>query len=153
MVDETNEIKVALRQHHRRITMFSVSLLIPRRGKYDERITNWLWWFIVDYRSLTVKKWHPDRWTKDHFGSGEAKRRFQQIQEAYSVLSDRRKRSLYDVGLYDTEEDEGYFDFAGEMISLMSQTRREEKQYSLEELKTMVHDMVYEFQSEPLFQD
>lgn len=142
-----------------------------------------------------MKKWHPDRWTKDHFGSGEAKRRFQQIQEAYSgtvlfrpsvwcfsvvvvvvwgwrffffwkhvVLSDRRKRSLYDVGLYDTEEDEvcisfavwmatwgsidrlicflflikGYFDFAGEMISLMSQTRREVKLFSLVTLTSLL---------------
>jgi len=31
-----------------------------------------------------AKIWHPDRWTKDPFRSGEAKRRFQQIQEAYS---------------------------------------------------------------------
>ncbi|AAD55512.1 Hypothetical protein [Arabidopsis thaliana] len=81
-----------------------------------------------------AKIWHPDRWTKDPFRSGEAKRRFQQIQEAYSVLSDERKRSSYDVGLYDSGEDE-------------------EKQYSLEELQTMVDDMVYEFQSEPLFQN
>lgn len=31
-----------------------------------------------------LKKWHPDRWTKDPLRAGEAKRRFQQIQEAYS---------------------------------------------------------------------
>ncbi|EFH65071.1 DNAJ heat shock N-terminal domain-containing protein [Arabidopsis lyrata subsp. lyrata] len=85
------------------------------------------------YHKLAMR-WHPDRWTKDPFRSGEAKGRFQQIQEAYSVLSDERKRSLYDVGLYDSGEDE-------------------EKQYSLEELQTMVDDMVYEFQSEPLFQN
>ncbi|ANM61029.1 Chaperone DnaJ-domain superfamily protein [Arabidopsis thaliana] len=72
-----------------------------------------------------AKIWHPDRWTKDPFRSGEAKRRFQQIQEAYSVLSDERKRSSYDVGLYDSGEDEGYFDFVQEMVSLMSQTKRE----------------------------
>lgn len=80
------------------------------------------------------------------------------------VLSDRRKRSLYDVGLYDTEEDEvcisfavwmatwgsidrlicflflikGYFDFAGEMISLMSQTRREVKLFSLVTLTSLL---------------
>ncbi|CAF2139369.1 hypothetical protein HID58_005790 [Brassica napus] len=101
------------------------------------------------YYKLAMK-WHPDRWTKDPLRAGEAKRRFQQIQEAYSVLSDQRKRSLYDVGLYDTEEDEGYFDFAEEMVSLMAQTRREEKQYSLEELQTMVNDMVYEFQDQSM---
>lgn len=100
-----------------------------------------------------LKKWHPDRWTKDPLRSGEAKRRFQQIQEAYSgtvlfgpfffffdefqmcliflccccclgltlffgnillcvVLSDQRKRSLYDVGLYDTDEDEVLIDIS-----------------------------------------
>ncbi|CAH8308473.1 unnamed protein product [Eruca vesicaria subsp. sativa] len=104
------------------------------------------------YRKLAMK-WHPDRWTKNPFRSGEAKRRFQQIQEAYSVLSDQKKRSLYDVGLYDTQEDEGYCDFVQEMVSLMAQTRREEKQYSLEELQTMLDGMIYEFQSEPLFQN
>ncbi|KAL1189923.1 Chaperone protein dnaJ 6 [Cardamine amara subsp. amara] len=104
------------------------------------------------YHKLAMR-WHPDRWTKDPFRSGEAKRRFQQIQEAYSVLSDQGKRSLYDAGLYDSREDEGYFDFMQEMVSLMDQTRREEKQYSLGELQTMVNDMVYEFQSEPLFQN
>ncbi|CAN6844503.1 unnamed protein product [Brassica oleracea] len=101
------------------------------------------------YHKLAMK-WHPDRWTKDPLRSGEAKRRFQQIQEAYSVLSDQRKRSLYDVGLYDTDEDEGYFDFAEEMVSLMTQTRKEGKQYSLEELQTMVNDMVYEFQDQSM---
>lgn len=35
------------------------------------------------YHKLAMR-WHPDRWTKDPFRSGEAKRRFQQIQEAYS---------------------------------------------------------------------
>ncbi|ESQ28103.1 hypothetical protein EUTSA_v10019285mg [Eutrema salsugineum] len=60
------------------------------------------------YHKLAMK-WHPDRWTKDPLRSVEAKRRFQQIQEAYSVLSDQRKRSMYDVGLYDTEEDERWF--------------------------------------------
>ncbi|KAL1209476.1 Chaperone protein dnaJ 6 [Cardamine amara subsp. amara] len=104
------------------------------------------------YHKLAMR-WHPDRWTKDPFRSGEAKRRFQQIQEAYSVLSDQGKRSMYDAGLYDSGEDEGYFDFVQEMVSLMDQTRREEKQYSLGELQTMVNDMVYEFQSEPLFQN
>ena len=33
-----------------------------------------------------MKKWHPDRWMKDQKIAGEAKRRFQQIQEAYSGI-------------------------------------------------------------------
>ncbi|CAN8235644.1 unnamed protein product [Cochlearia groenlandica] len=104
------------------------------------------------YHKLAMK-WHPDRWTKDGLKSCEAKRKFQQIQEAYSVLSDQRKRSMYDAGLYDNQEDDGYYDFVEEMVSLMSQTKKEEKQYSLEELQTMVDDMIYDFSSEPLFQN
>ncbi|XP_010268070.1 PREDICTED: dnaJ homolog subfamily B member 3-like isoform X2 [Nelumbo nucifera] len=57
------------------------------------------------YRKLALK-WHPDRWTKNPTAAGEAKRRFQQIQEAYSVLSDKGKRSMYDAGLYDPLEEE-----------------------------------------------
>ena len=44
-----------------------------------------------------------------------------------SVLSDKKKRKIYDAGLYDPrdEEDEGFYDFFQEMVSLMAQTRRE----------------------------
>nr|GMD27667.1 DnaJ homolog subfamily B member 8-like isoform X2 [Ipomoea batatas] len=74
-------------------------------------------------------QWHPDKWTKNPSLLGEAKRRFQQIQEAYSVLSDPRRRTLYDAGLYDSREDdgevEGFADFVQEMVSLMKDVRRE----------------------------
>ncbi|KAL5996267.1 hypothetical protein ACLOJK_026341 [Asimina triloba] len=78
------------------------------------------------YRKLAMK-WHPDKWTKDPTVLGEAKKRFQQIQEAYSVLSDEGKRSMYDVGLYDPfeEEDEGFADFMQEMLSMMDNVRAE----------------------------
>lgn len=33
---------------------------------------------------FVVKKWHPDKWTKNPSLLGEAKSKFQQIQEAYS---------------------------------------------------------------------
>lgn len=36
------------------------------------------------YLYVHLKKWHPDRWVKDQKIAGEAKRQFQQIQEAYS---------------------------------------------------------------------
>ncbi|XWS69316.1 hypothetical protein CRYUN_Cryun04dG0168800 [Craigia yunnanensis] len=100
------------------------------------------------YRQLAMQ-WHPDRWTRTPSLLGEAKRKFQQIQEAYSVLSDQRKRTLYDAGLYDPEdeEDEGFSDFLAEMISLMTQTRTEEKDCSLEELQKMLWDMAQGFQS------
>ncbi|RVW97891.1 hypothetical protein CK203_021240 [Vitis vinifera] len=53
--------------------------------------------------------------------AGEAKRRFQQIQEAYSVLSDASKKSMYDAGFYDPmEEDQDFCDFMQEMVSMMN---------------------------------
>lgn len=103
------------------------------------------------YRKLAMQ-WHPDRWTRTPSLLGEAKRKFQQIQEAYSVLSDQRKRTLYDAGLYDPddeEEDEGFSDFVQEMVTLMNQSRREDKSYSLEELQSMFLEMAQEFQSSP----
>ncbi|XP_010552719.1 PREDICTED: uncharacterized protein LOC104823014 isoform X2 [Tarenaya hassleriana] len=110
------------------------------------------------YRKQAMR-WHPDRWTKDPSLAGEAKRRFQQIQEAYSVLSDQKKRSLYDAGLYDPEN-EGFFDFVQELASFIAQTREEsdrqkpqDKQYSMEELQTMFAEMIHQFDSEPLFRD
>lgn len=43
------------------------------------------------YRKLS-KQWHPDR----NVGDDEAKAKYQHVQEAYEVLSDVQKRSLYD---------------------------------------------------------
>lgn len=103
------------------------------------------------YRKLAMK-WHPDRWTRTPSLLGEAKRKFQQIQEAYSVLSDQRKRSMYDVGLYDPdddEEDEGFCDFVQEMVSLMAESRREAKSYTMEDLQAMFREMVKGFESPP----
>ncbi|XP_041013103.1 dnaJ homolog subfamily B member 7-like isoform X1 [Juglans microcarpa x Juglans regia] len=100
------------------------------------------------YRKLAMQ-WHPDRWLKTPSLLGQAKRKFQQIQEAYSVLSDQRKRTLYDAGLYDPddEQDEGFSDFLQEMVSLMKQTRKEKKNYSLEELQRMLVEMAQGFDS------
>ncbi|KRX03710.1 DnaJ domain [Pseudocohnilembus persalinus] len=56
------------------------------------------------YRKLALK-WHPDK-----NPSEEAKKQFQIISEAYSVLSDEKKKNHYDK--YGTMEDEGFqFDF------------------------------------------
>ncbi|KAL2344759.1 hypothetical protein Fmac_006044 [Flemingia macrophylla] len=94
------------------------------------------------YRKLAMQ-WHPDRWTRSPSLLGQAKRKFQQIQQAYSVLSDHKKRIIYDAGLYDPqeEEDEGFSDFVEEMLSLMAQVRREGKHYGLEELQGMLMEM------------
>ncbi|XP_074383285.1 uncharacterized protein LOC141724889 [Apium graveolens] len=103
------------------------------------------------YRKLAMQ-WHPDKWTKSPELCGVAKRKFQQIQEAYSVLSDSKKRRMYDLGLYnsDEEEDEGFADFVGEMASLIDKTRREEKQYSMGELQSMFWDMAQSFEIQEL---
>ncbi|KAL3501867.1 hypothetical protein ACH5RR_036316 [Cinchona calisaya] len=100
------------------------------------------------YRKLAMQ-WHPDKWTRTPSLLGEAKRKFQQIQEAYSVLSDRRKRIMYDSGLYnsDEEEDEGFADFLQEMASLVENVRNENKVYSLEELQTMFWEMAKSFET------
>ncbi|KAE9450750.1 hypothetical protein C3L33_17347, partial [Rhododendron williamsianum] len=94
------------------------------------------------YRKLAMQ-WHPDKWTRSPSLLGEAKHKFQQIQEAYSVLSDQRKRAIYDAGLHHTleDEDEDFSDFLMEMMSLMNQAKREGKSYSMEELQSMFTDM------------
>ncbi|XVF57564.1 hypothetical protein PTKIN_Ptkin06aG0215800 [Pterospermum kingtungense] len=89
-----------------------------------------------------MKKWHPDRYARNPGVAGEAKRRFQQIQEAYSVLSDESKRSMYDAGLYDPleEDDQDFCDFMKEMISMMNNVKDEGD--SFEDLQRMFADMV-----------
>ncbi|KAL3510610.1 hypothetical protein ACH5RR_030011 [Cinchona calisaya] len=95
------------------------------------------------YKKLAMQ-WHPDKWSRTPSLLGEAKTRFQQIQQAYSVLSDQRKRIMYDSGLYnpaEEEEDEEFSDFLQEMVSLVENVRKENKVYGLEELQTMFWDM------------
>ncbi|KAJ3704218.1 hypothetical protein LUZ61_007923 [Rhynchospora tenuis] len=102
------------------------------------------------YRKLALK-WHPDRrgrvpWLVEE----EAKHRFQLIQEAYEVLSDEKKKALYDAGLFDPVQDdsgevEGFYDFMQEMASLMANARREEPICTMEDLQDMLSDMIQSF--------
>lgn len=49
------------------------------------------------YRKLSLK-WHPDRWvSKSEQEKKEAEEKFKDIAEAYSVLSDDKKRKQYDM--------------------------------------------------------
>ncbi|KAL1556573.1 chaperone protein DnaJ-like [Salvia divinorum] len=99
------------------------------------------------FRKLAMQ-WHPDKWSRRTPSLlGEAKHKFQKIQEAYSVLSDRSKRKLYDAGLYSCEndEDEGFADFVDEMVSLMKDAREEGKKYSMGEVQSMFWEMAQDF--------
>ncbi|GMI72023.1 hypothetical protein like AT1G56300 [Hibiscus trionum] len=101
---------------------------------------------IRDAYRRQALKWHPDRWMKNPKVSGEAKKRFQQIQEAYSVLSDEGKRKIYDarlLGLLADEDDEGFVRFLQEMI-LMMQNASSQGGNSLEDLQGSLMDMVAE---------
>ncbi|CAN6172879.1 unnamed protein product [Urochloa humidicola] len=95
------------------------------------------------YRRLAMI-WHPDRCSASGSSARveEAKERFQEIQGAYSVLSDSNKRLLYDVGIYDCEDDEadlsGMGDFLGEMADMMSQATPTD---TFEELQQLFVDM------------
>ncbi|XP_027350071.1 dnaJ homolog subfamily B member 6-like isoform X3 [Abrus precatorius] len=90
------------------------------------------------YKQLALK-WHPDRCSAS--GVEEAKKKFQTIQHAYSVLSDANKRFLYDVGVYDSDDDHnGMGDFLNEMATMMSQTKPNGEE-SFEELQQLFEEM------------
>ncbi|XP_028771123.1 dnaJ homolog subfamily B member 6 isoform X2 [Neltuma alba] len=93
------------------------------------------------YRKMALK-WHPDRWTREPKLATEAKRRFQQIQEAYSVLSNKGKRTIYDAGLFGFigDDDEGFVDFMQELI-LMTQTESPQE-HTLEDLERLMMGMM-----------
>eukprot|EP00252_Welwitschia_mirabilis_P005821 TRINITY_DN16419_c0_g1_i1.p1 TRINITY_DN16419_c0_g1~~TRINITY_DN16419_c0_g1_i1.p1 ORF type:complete len:119 (+),score=33.76 TRINITY_DN16419_c0_g1_i1:326-682(+) len=77
------------------------------------------------YKKL-AKKWHPDKWSDRSSLAEEAKSKFQQIQEAYSVLSDQNKRAMYDAGVYDKDDDvDGFSEFLDEMASMMANMRQQ----------------------------
>ncbi|GMI93660.1 hypothetical protein like AT3G14200 [Hibiscus trionum] len=96
------------------------------------------------YKKLALR-WHPDRCSASGNSKfvEEAKKRFQAIQQAYSVLSDANKRFLYDVGAYDSDDDEnGMGDFLNEMAVMMSQTKSSENAgESFEELQDLFEEM------------
>ncbi|KAL6560574.1 hypothetical protein OROGR_004133 [Orobanche gracilis] len=92
------------------------------------------------YRKLALK-WHPDRWAKNPSAAGEAKRRFQKIQEAYTVLSDKEKKSMYDAGFLDLfYEDEGMGDFLHDLMKMMEKNAGAEEE-SLEDLQKTFVDL------------
>lgn len=89
------------------------------------------------YRKLALK-WHPDRCAKNPTCADEANHRFQKIQEAYTVLSDQGKRSMYDAGVLDQldEDEEGMSDFLHDLFNMMDQQTPKCQEESLEDLQT-----------------
>ncbi|KAK6153550.1 hypothetical protein DH2020_013189 [Rehmannia glutinosa] len=100
------------------------------------------------YKKLAMK-WHPDRCSasRDPKYVEEAKRKFQAIQQAYSVLSDANKRFLYDVGVYDCDDDDdenGMGDFLNEMAAMMNQNKsNENRNESFEELQELFEEIFH----------
>lgn len=96
------------------------------------------------YKKLALR-WHPDRCSSSGNSEfvEEAKKKFQAIQQAYSVLSDSNKRFLYDVGAYDSDDDQnGMGDFLSEMAAMMSQSKPSENaEESFEQLQELFHEM------------
>uniref|UniRef100_A0A1J3IS52 Chaperone protein DnaJ n=1 Tax=Noccaea caerulescens TaxID=107243 RepID=A0A1J3IS52_NOCCA len=98
------------------------------------------------YKKLALR-WHPDRCSS--MGNlefvEEAKKKFQTIQEAYSVLSDSNKRFMYDVGVYNRDDDDqnGMGDFLNEMATMMNQTKPSENNSgdSFEQLQDLFNEM------------
>lgn len=98
------------------------------------------------YKKLAMR-WHPDRCSASGNSKfvEEAKKKFQAIQEAYSVLSDETKRLLYDVGIYDNDDDEnndGMGEFLNEMVAMMSDTKPSQNgEESFEQLQELFEEM------------
>ncbi|WOK95825.1 hypothetical protein Cni_G04532 [Canna indica] len=100
----------------------------------------------IAYKKLAMR-WHPDKCLSsgNAHRMEEAKEKFQEIQKAYSVLSDSNKRFLYDVGVYDNEDDNdenGMGDFVREIAQMMRQNKPSDNgQDSFDELQQMFLDM------------
>ncbi|KAL0463482.1 UNVERIFIED_CONTAM: DnaJsubfamily B member 8 [Sesamum latifolium] len=87
------------------------------------------------YRKLAMQ-WHPDKWTRTlHLllrptRSFSKFKKLTQINLVGTVLSDAKRRALYDADLYDPDDDEedeieGFTDFLQEMRSLVNDARKE----------------------------
>ncbi|XP_074268266.1 uncharacterized protein LOC141591730 isoform X2 [Silene latifolia] len=98
------------------------------------------------YKKLAMR-WHPDRCSSSGNSKfvEEAKKKFQAIQTAYSVLSDETKRFMYDVGVYDNDDDQnnhGMGEFLNEMATMMCEQKPNENgEESFEQLQELFEEM------------
>ncbi|KAL1350958.1 uncharacterized protein [Arachis hypogaea] len=101
------------------------------------------------YRKMALK-WHPDRWIKEPKLAVEAKKQFQHIQEAYSVLSNKGKRMIYDAGMFgfigedDDEVCYGFVDFMQEMVLTMQKVKHQGEKCMMEDFQGILMDMIAE---------
>lgn len=68
---------------------------IPKTATQDE--------IKAAYRTM-AKKYHPDK----NNGDKAAEEMFKKVNEAYTVLSDEKKRKMYDSGYYESSGSGGY---------------------------------------------
>ncbi|XP_076885739.1 uncharacterized protein LOC143535343 [Bidens hawaiensis] len=101
----------------------------------------------IAYRKLAMR-WHPDRCSASGNSKNvdEANKKFQEVQEAYSVLSDANRRFRYDVGIRDNDDvddnNQGMVDFLREMAAMMRQNKASGNiETSVEELKGLFEEM------------
>jgi DnaJ-class molecular chaperone len=61
-----------------------------------------------NYRKL-ASKWHPDKNTQSDEQREHAEKMFKDINEAYSILSDERKRQIYDAGGHPDDPNSAFY--------------------------------------------
>nr|CAD1825470.1 unnamed protein product [Ananas comosus var. bracteatus] len=107
----------------------------------------------IAYKKLAMR-WHPDKFSARETRNAWMKRRrsSSKYREPTPVfLSDSSKRFLYDVGAYDSDDNDdddhnGMEEFLGEMAQMMSQTKPSESgNETFEELQQLFVEM---FQSD-----
>lgn len=62
---------------------------------------------------LLALKWHPDKNTQSEAQRDQAERKFKEVNEAYEVLSDPKKKQMFDNGIDPNDQESGGFSHGG----------------------------------------
>lgn len=62
---------------------------------------------------LLALKWHPDKNTQNEAQREMAEKKFKEINEAYEVLSDPKKKQMFDNGIDPNDQESGGFSSGG----------------------------------------
>lgn len=68
------------------------------------------------YKKLAIK-WHPDKNTESEEKKLQAEKRFKEINEAYAVLSDPKKKQMFDSGVDPNDPETGGQGFSQEDVN------------------------------------